>query len=426
MLAASVATAVAGGCTSGPPRPLAPVNPDALEGTSVAGALPDSLGLTPQATSSATPAPEVRPTAYNTPPEPLTMPFGFTASVFASELGPASGLAYAPNGDLFVSVPWEDREEQILVLPDRDGNGLADERRVFAEGADLHLPYGIRFHGDYIYIANTDRIIRYPYYAGELAVRDAPEVVVDNVPGLELHWARPIAFGPDERLYVGIGSSCNACIEADPLRSTVLRFLTGGSPGERVARGLRNPAGLAFHPVTGELWVTESGRDGLGDDLPPDELNQVVQGGDYGWPFCFGRQAPDPELSADDPARCAQTAPSALDLPAHVAVSGLTFYEGAQFPEDYLHDAFIAYHGSGGQTTPRGYKVVRVPFENGRPAGQPEDFVSGWLRGDLQRWGRPVDVITAPDGALMISDDRAGIIYRVVYAPPVPTPTRWR
>jgi glucose/arabinose dehydrogenase len=346
---------------------------------------------------------------------------GFGVGVFAEDTGPVRFMAYSPTGDLFVTVPAHDR---VLVLPDEDHDGVSDKILIFAEGAGLNYPHGLAFRPGWLYVANTDSVIRYPYERGDIRARTEPELVVP-LPGGPKHRTRTILFGPDRRMYVSIGSSCNVCAEEDERRATVMRFEVDGGGAALFARGLRNAVGLAVNPTTGELWATENGRDGMGDDLPPDELNRLVAGANYGWPYCFGNQVVDPDMGREE-LLCQGTVAPAVEFQAHSAPLGLAFYTGDQFPEEYHGDLFVAYHGSWDRSIPTGYNVVRVPFEDGYPSAPTQGFVHGWLRRDTRRWGRPVDIVVSPDGSLMVSDDAGERVYRVFYAPPRVPPTRIR
>jgi glucose/arabinose dehydrogenase len=227
------------------------------------------------------------------------------------------------------------------------------------------------------------------------------------------HRTRTVILGPDNKLYVSIGSSCDLCVEQDPLRATVTRYNRDGSQPEVVARGLRNSVGIAFRPGTGELWGVDNGRNGLGEQQPPEELNRIVQGGDYGWPFCHGDRQPSPEFN--DPGRCAATIPPAWTMGAHTAPLGLAFYDGLNFPPAYQGDAIIARHGAAASEVARisGYDLLRVRFKNGQPVAE-ESLVSGWLV-DNAWWGRPAGVLLDRDGSLIISEDGTGRLYRLRY-----------
>lgn len=337
-------------------------------------------------------------------PHPIRVPPGFQVQVYADGLPGVRFMALSPKGDLTVSRPGKG---EVLVLPDRNRDGRPDRVSVFA--SDLDRPHGVAWRDGALYVAETGAVQRLFDADGNL-VAERKELVTRDLPVGGGHWTRTIGFGPDGAMYVSAGSSCNACQEEDPRRATLMRFKPDGTGREIFARGLRNSVGFTWHPTTRELWATDNGRDWLGNNLPPEELNRVQYGGHYGWPDCYGdRKA----VSKKDAAACAQTIPPAVELPAHIAPLGVTFYTGSQFPAEYRHDAFIACHGSWNRLPPAGYKVVRVRFKDGKPTGY-EDFATGWLRG-TQAWGRPVDVLTAPDGSLFLTDDAGGRIYRITY-----------
>lgn len=325
----------------------------------------------------------------------LHLPPGFQISVFASGLNSPRLMAFSPEGELYVSLP---RAGSVVKLPDRDGDGVADQAVPVATG--LNRPHGLAFHNGSLYVAETNRVVR--------LTPAGVDVVVPDLPAGGQHWTRTIGFGPDGMLYVAAGSSCNVCREQDERRAAIMQFRPDGSGGRIYARGLRNAVGLAWHPETGELWATENGRDHLGDDLPPDEINVVRAGSHYGWPQCYGNRVVDAGWGSEE--FCRGTQPPAVALQAHSAPLGLNFYLGTQFPESYLGHLFVALHGSWNRTEPTGYKLIRV-----RPDGVVEDFATGWLAGRLA-WGRPVQPVVGPDGALYVSDDHAGAIYRIWYA----------
>ncbi len=359
--------------------------------------LPGCWGFTP------TPAPASDQASLRLPP-------GFAIDVFARDLGPARFLAVDPGGTLLVSVP---RAGRVLALPDDDGDGRADRAVVVLEGLDL--PHGLAFHAGALYVAETGRVLRVPYDAAARRATAAPAVVVGGLPSRGSHWTRTIAVGPDGRLYVSVGSSCNACEESDPRRAAITRYEADGSGETRVATGLRNAVGLAFRPGTDELWATNNGRDWLGDDRPAEYVTRVEPGGFYGWPYCHWEPAgllPDPDLGA--PARCQRVARPSLLYQAHTAPLGLAFYTGSRFPPEYRGSLFVALHGSWNRQTPTGYKVIRVRLDASPPRA--EDFATGWLAGS-RAWGRPVDVAVGRDGSLFVSDDRQGVVYRITYRP---------
>jgi glucose/arabinose dehydrogenase len=317
-------------------------------------------------------------------------------------------MALGPDGFLYLAERGAGR---IVRLPDRDGDGVADGVEVVAPG--LNAPSSMAFYLDgSLYVGETDRILRLsaPDTQG---VFQKQEVVIPGLP-TGGHNTRTVLFSPDGHwLFVSIGSSCNVCQEQDPRRATIMRYAVDGSGGAVFARGLRNAVGITFRPDTAELWATCNGRDNLGDDLPPDTIDLVHQGDDYGWPRCHAGRIVDPDFGG--PGACDGVTRPAVEMQAHSAPLGLTFYTGDQFPAGYRGSLFVAFHGSWNRSVPTGYKVVRIPFTDGRP-GPVEDFAVGWLQADGSVWGRPVDVLTAPDGSLWVSDDGAGRIYRIFYA----------
>lgn len=348
----------------------------------------------------------------------VDLPEGFDITVYADGFGNAQVSAPGPapgprfmafrNGTLYVSIPSQDR---VVALPDRDGDGSAEEPVTVLDG--LNRPHGIAFHSDDIYVANTDGVVR-ARMDGMTAVPDTREVVVDGVP-TGGHWTRTIRIH-NGSLYISVGSSCNVCHESDEWRAAIHRCTLQGNCSV-YARGLRNAVGFVFHD--GNLIATENGRDNLGNDMPPDEINVVDEGENYGWPECYGDNVLDTRFHPDDGHRHIRphcTAPfeqpAAVELQAHSAPLGLAFYTADAFPRDYRGDLYVAYHGSWNRQPPTGYKVVRIPY-NGT-FGAPEDFATGWLDGGTVH-GRPVDIAVGPDGAMYVSDDNSGRIYRITY-----------
>ena len=332
---------------------------------------------------------------------------GWRITVFAAGLPGPRMLAFSPAGDLYVSLPGTGK---VAVLPDRDHDGVADRRLDFA--ARLDRPHGLGFDGTDLVVAENHQLVRLPDRDGDLQA-DRVEVLSGDLPDGGGHWTRSVVVGGDGAFYVSAGSSCNACVEHDPRRAAILRIAAGGGQSTGFAYGLRNSVGLALAPGSGDLWASDNGRDLLGDDLPPDEINHIVAGGDYGWPYCYGDRVPDPQLGTVQ--RCAATRPAAVELPAHSAPLGIVFGAGLAFPESFRQMLLVAYHGSWNRSIPTGYKLVGIPFAAGRPVGPPRDLVRGWLQGS-RAWGRPVAPAVGPDGALYLSDDRAGAIYRITSA----------
>ena len=337
----------------------------------------------------------------------LRVPAGFKVAYYANRLADVRFMAIGLDGAVYASQPSLGR---IVRLPDANHDGAADSVVVAASG--LNQPHGLAFHKGALYVANTDGVVRVAL--GATGVASGPPQYVNHYPSGGGHWTRTIVFGGDSAMYVAVGSSCNLCVEQTPERAAVLRFNEDGS-GKRVyAMGLRNAVGLAVHPETGALWASQNERDNLPprhEDLPPEEINIVTDGADYGWPYCYGNRVPNPEYN--DAARCANTIAPALAMQAHSAPLGMSFLSRATtFPADYKGDLLVAFHGSWNRSTPTGAKVVRVRVANGKPVSV-EDFITGWQQSSGSRWGRPVDVVVAADGSVLVSDDDAGAIYRV-------------
>jgi len=337
----------------------------------------------------------------------LSVPAGFKVTYFAKDLPNVRFMAVGPGGVVYASQP---DKGQVVRLPDSNHDGKADSTIVVATG--LNRPHGLAFHKGALYVANTDGVVRLTLGANGVAA-GAPEYV-NHYPAGGGHWTRTIIFGADSAMYVAVGSTCNLCVEQTPERAAVLRFNEDGS-GKRVfAGGLRNAVGLAVNPQTKAIWASQNERDNITPDhenLPPEELNILVDGGDYGWPYCYGDRTPNPEYN--DAARCAKTIPPALKMQAHSAPLGMSFLANATtFPVNYRGDLLLAFHGSWNRDKPTGAKVIRVHVANGKPTGE-EDFITGWQDASGKRWGRPVDVLVAADGSVLVSDDQLGAIYRV-------------
>lgn len=335
----------------------------------------------------------------------LTLPAGFRIAVYAADVPNARQMALGPPGVVFVGSRSEGK---VYAVVDREGGA----RTIHVVASGLNQPSGVAFRDGALYVAAVSRILRFRDVAKDLAHPPKPEVVTDAYPSDGHHGWKFIAFGPDGRLYVPVGAPCNICTPPGPLHATITRIdLAGGRP-EVVAQGVRNSVGFDFDPATGELWFTDNGRDWLGDDQPPDELNHLTKVGEhFGFPFCHGNGLRDPEFNAGR--ACGEFTPPARELGPHVASIGMRFYTGRMFPEKYRGGIFIAEHGSWNRSTPIGYRVTFVKIENGRATSY-EPFAAGWLKGSVAS-GRPADVLVMPDGALLVSDDKAGRIYRITY-----------
>jgi glucose/arabinose dehydrogenase len=339
----------------------------------------------------------------------IRLPEGFRIEYFARDVPGARSLARGPDGIVFVGTRSEGK---VYAVVDRDGDGKADEVHVIARGLDS--PNGVAFRDGALYVAEIGRVIRFDDIAKRLNKPPKPVVVNDSFPKEGHHGWKFIRFGPDARLYVPVGAPCNVCDRRDdPRFASIMRMNADGSGLEIFARGVRNTVGFDWDPKTGELWFTDNGRDWLGDDRPPDELNRApVRGLHFGFPYRHGREIVDPEFGAAAPPGLSFVPPE-MELGPHVASLGMRFYTGTMFPEAYRGGIFIAEHGSWNRSTPIGYRITFVPVREGRATAYTV-FAEGWLKG-LAAWGRPVDLEVMPDGSLLVSDDKKGAIYRITY-----------
>lgn len=336
----------------------------------------------------------------------ISLPDGFEISIYASDVPGARSMALGPNGTLFVGT----RVGKVYAIVDRNRNNRADEVITVARG--LRMPNGVAFRGGALYVGEVSRVLRYDNIEARLSNPPTPVVVNDTFPGDRHHGWKFIRFGPDGQLYVPVGAPCNVCERSDGRYALIMRMNPDGTGLEVFARGVRNTVGFDWHPETKTLWFTDNGRDWLGDDVPPDELNHAPRKGlHFGFPYCHGGDISDPEFGEKH--ACEEFVPPAMKLGPHVAAIGMRFYTGTMFPDRYRNQIFIVEHGSWNRSTPIGYRVTLVRLEENRAVTY-EVFAEGWLQGNAA-WGRPADVLVMPDGALLVSDDRAGVIYRIVY-----------
>ncbi len=397
----------------------------------------DAPGVRRLITPADMPAPFATQSAANpsrsTPRAPSALPrvpSGFAVDLFADGLSGPRVIRVAPNGDVFVA---ESGAGRVRVFRTDGPNSTPAQSEVFAEG--LQQVFGIAFYPSgpdprWVYVATTGSVLRFPYQSGNLSATGPSQVVVAKLPTGGSHWTRDIAFSPDDKtMFVSVGSASNDAEGLQGLaarllgaswgeeqdRADVLAFDPDGGHKRTYATGLRNCSGLTIQPATGALWCAVNERDGLGDDLPPDYATRVVDGAFYGWPWFYIGAHEDPRHRGERPDLVGRvTSPDVLIQP-HSAPLGIAFYEAAQFPAEYMGDAFVALHGSWNRAKRTGYKVVRLIMKDGSPTGIYEDFLTGFVADDASVWGRPVDVAVSKEGALLVTDDGSGAIWRVTY-----------
>lgn len=344
------------------------------------------------------------------PLQKLRLPPGFKIEIYARNVPGARSMTLSPRGILYVGS----REPgKLYAIPDADHDRKGDT--VITLASNMNQPNGVEYKDGSLYVGEINRILRFDKIDSHLNSLPKPIVVNNTLPTKLHHGQKYIRFGPDGMLYVPIGAPCNVCEEKDPRFATICRMKADGTGFEIFAKGIRNTVGFDWHPVTKELWFTDNGRDMLGDDLPPEELNWAPHKDmHFGFPYCHGGNIADPEFGQKRP--CSEFTPPQWRLPAHVANLGIHFYTGNMFPNEYRNCAFICEHGSWNRTVPNGYRVSLIRFENNKPSKY-EVFCGGWLQA-TGAWGRPVDSLIMPDGSMLISDDYAGVIYRITYSKP--------
>jgi glucose/arabinose dehydrogenase len=349
------------------------------------------------------------------------VPEGFKVELYAEKLKEPRVIVTAPNGDVLVA---ESKSDRISILRDADGDGKPDLNQVFASG--LKQPFGIAFYPvgeapEYVYVANTNAVVRFPYASGQLKVEGEPELITELSGGGQLtgggHWTRDIVFSNDgKKLYVSVGSKSNVSDDEDEAdRARIFECDPDGKNKRVYAWGIRNPVGLAVYPETGDVWTSVNERDELGDNLPPDYVTRVKEGGFYGWPWFYTGGHEDPSHAGKKPELRDQVIVPDVLLQSHTASLDLVFYTGKKFPKEYNNHLFAAQHGSWNRERRTGYKLIRVPVEEGRATGEYEDFMTGFVTDKGDVWGRPVGVTVTSDGALLVSDDGGNCIWRVTY-----------
>ncbi len=372
----------------------------------------------PFSSDSASKSPKVVPIPQN---PTLRVPQGFTVNVFAENLDNPRWLALTPKGEVLVT---ETKRNRIRLLSDTNGDGVADTKKTFASAQNgVNIPFGMTFAGDSFFLGNTDAVLRFPYKQGQQISGNGQKITDLPGGGYNQHWTRNVVASPDgKKLYVSVGSKSN--VDEEPLpRASVQVMNLDGSNRQTFASGLRNPIGLDFHPQTGELYTTVNERDAIGDDLVPDYFTRLQQGEFYGWPYAYltpnnldPRQVVNGKSKRPELASKTKT-PDVL-FQAHSAALGMQFYDRTTFPQKYRNGAFAAFRGSWNRDRATGYKVVFVPFNNGRPQGYYEDFLTGFLLDPTEptTWGRPVGLLVLPDGSLLVTEEANGRIYRIQYS----------
>lgn len=339
----------------------------------------------------------------------IKLPEGFSIDLYSDNVPNARSMTLSPRGVLYVGTRQDDK---VYALEDTNGDHNADKKYIIAE--NMNTPNGVAFKDGDLYVAEINKIWKFVDIESNLDKVKSPILISDEFPSDKHHGWKYIAFGPDDKLYVPVGAPCNICESKKAVYASITRMNKDGSEFEIFAEGIRNTVGFTWHPETKEMWFTDNGRDMMGDNLPPCELNHAPKAGmHFGYPYCHGGDIADPTHGGEY--SCTEFTPPAQKLGPHVAPLGLKFYTGDMFPEEYRNDIFIAEHGSWNRSNKIGYRVMRIKMENGKAVGY-EPFVYGWLDEEAQEaFGRPVDVLIMPDGAMLVSDDRAGVIYRITY-----------
>jgi glucose/arabinose dehydrogenase len=358
------------------------------------------------------PAGRALATASDVQLDKLHLPPGFHIEVYAEVPG-ARQMCLSPKGTLFIGT--KESPGSVYALSD---NNEDKQRRRYEIASGLYMPNGVAVLNGSLLVAAVNRVLRYDDIESHLGKPPAPHVVNSSLPSDAHHGWKYIRFGPDGWLYIPVGANCNVCLRTDSRYASMMRMKPDGTGLELFASGIRNTVGFDWDPKTKDLWFTDNGRDWLGDNLPPDELNHAPSKGmHFGFPYRYGDNVSDPEFGSKAPPELKFT-PPAQSLDPHVASLGMRFYTGKMFPPEYRNQVFIAEHGSWNRTVPVGYRITLVTFKNGRPVDY-KPFIDGWLQKSFlgaRAWGRPVDLTEMPDGSMLISDDLCGVIYRVTYS----------
>ena len=349
--------------------------------------------------------------------EKIVLPEGFEIKIYADDVENARSMAISPSGTIFVG---NRNEDNVFALKDTDGDNVIDKKYLITNKLK-NMPNGVAFHDGDLYVAEVNKIWKFENIEENLSYADKfdeyleePILISDDFPSDRHHGWKYISFGPDGKLYVPVGAPCNICESRNEIYASITRMNSDGSNREIYVKGVRNTVGFTWHPETKQLWFTDNGRDMLGDNIPPCELNKVTEKDQhFGYPYCHGNDIGDPEFGGEY--SCSDFVMPVQNLGPHVAPLGLKFYTGKMFPDEYKGDIFIAEHGSWNRSKKIGYRISRVKIENNKSVVY-ETFIYGWLDDDEQEaWGRPVDILILDDGSMLISDDKANAIYRVTY-----------
>ena len=342
----------------------------------------------------------------------LKLPTGFGIDEYAAGFERPRYMIMAPGGELLLTDSINNGAVYVLTDKNKDGKADANPRKLIT---GLDRPFGMAFWKDYLYVAETTSVKRYKFDAKAVSVGPGQEVVSMKDFG-KGHWTRAVIFdAKGEKMYVSVGSGSNVDAGESPERAAINRYNPDGTGHEIYAAGTRNPVSIRWNPASGKLWASVQERDGLGDDLVPDYFTEIKQGSFYGWPFAYIGPNEDPRRKGEKPELVKKTVEPDLPLGAHVAVLDFIFYTGRQFPRNYQGGAFLALHGSWNRSQRVGYSVVYVPFKNGKPASDPQDFLTGWMLdpGKREVWGRPVGLLQLPDGSLLVTDDGGNKVWRI-------------
>jgi len=338
----------------------------------------------------------------------LQLPVGFSISIYADNVPNARTLTLSESGVVYIGTR---QQGSVYAVKDSNGDGIADKRYVIA--TDLYMPNGVAYKNGDLFVAETNRILRFKHIEHHLESPFKPEVIYDKLPSDKHHGWKYLRFGPDGKLYTAVGAPCNVCKLEKDIYSSLVRLNPDGSEFEILARGIRNSVGFDWQPKTKHLFFTDNGRDHLGDNSPPDELNKWTEHNQhFGFPYCHGGIIADLEFADDN--KCSQFTAPEWKFKAHMAPLGMRFYTGKQFPKRFVNQLFVAQHGSWNRSKPHGYRIALLKFKQGQPVSE-QAFITGWLTADGKVLGRPTDILQMPDGSLLIADDTLGVVYRVVY-----------